>query len=58
MFFASGELRTEALCAKPLPEPLTSFLYHEFPGHIKTVNSRNVTVDCITFKCIKFELNK
>jgi hypothetical protein len=30
---------------KPLSEPVAFILYAEFPGHIETDNSRNVTVE-------------
>ena len=39
-----GNMRTEAIFKKPLPEPVTCILYAEFPGHVEIENSRNVTV--------------
>ena len=47
-------MRIEALFKKPLPEPVTCILYAEFLGHIEIDNSRNVTVEWIPFKFIKF----
>jgi len=38
-------VRIEASFKKPLPEPVTCILYAEFPGHIETDHSRNVTVE-------------
>ena len=49
-----GIVRIETRFKKPLPEPLTCILYAEFPGHIEIDNSRNVIVEWIPFKFIKF----
>ena len=40
-----GNLRIETCFKQPLSEPVTCFLYAEFPGHIEIDNSRNVTVE-------------
>ena len=40
-----GNVRIEASFKKPLPESVTCILYAEFPGHIETDHSRNVTVE-------------
>ena len=47
-----GNVRIEASFKKPLPESVTCILYAEFPGHIETDHSRNVTVEWIPFKFI------
>ena len=44
-----GNVRIEAL-----PVPVTCILYAGFPGHIKIDHSRNVTVEGIPFRCVKF----
>jgi len=49
-----GNVRIEARFKKPLPEPVTCSLYAVFPGHIEMDNSRNVTVERIAFRSIKF----
>jgi len=40
-----GNVRIEARFKKPLPEPVICILYAEFPGHIESDHSRNVTVE-------------
>jgi len=47
-------VRIEALFIKPLPEPVTCILYAELPGHIEIDYSRNVTIELIPFRFIKF----
>ena len=47
-------VRNEARFKKPLPEPVTCILYAEFPGHIEIDNSRNVKVESIPRKSVKF----
>ena len=49
-----GNVRIEARFKKPLPEPVTCILYAEFPGHIEIDNSRNLTVESILRKSVKF----
>jgi hypothetical protein len=40
-----GNVRIEERFKKTLPEPVTSILRAEFPGHVEIDNSRNVTVE-------------
>jgi hypothetical protein len=42
---------------KSLPEPVTCILYAEFPGRFEIDNARNVTVESIPLRSIKFNLN-
>jgi len=49
-----GNVHIEVHFKKPLPEPVTCILYAEFPVHIEIDNFRNVTVQLIPFRFIKF----
>jgi hypothetical protein len=49
-----GNVCNEALFKKRLPKPVICILFAEFPGHIEVDNSRNVTVELIPLKFIKF----
>ena len=49
-----GNLRIGARFNKPLPEPVTCILYAEFPGHVEIDNARNVTLEGIPLRSIKF----
>ena len=53
-----GNLLSEAQLKKPLPEFVTCILYAEFPGHVEIDNYRNVTVEWIPLRSIKYYLNK
>jgi len=44
----------EARLKQPPPEPVTCILFAQFPGHVEIDHSRNVTVERIPFKFIKF----